>query len=280
MTDQTQPYTRSSDLPFFEHPPVTQVDMGLQLQGLRLRAVDLGALHSRFAKYYPVVEEFPPLPMQIEQFQGNPRSGIHFEFQLLDRPPLPMLVFMANDRSSLVQVDSGRFFTSWRRSTGDTAYPRYENFRAEFARNLKVFNRFTAGIDVEAKVTQAEISYINDIPIEQEPRPDILAQNLPTSRGGSADEISAIGVTQHFTYRTSQGVDYARLHISSEPILVQLDKVLRISLVYRGEPRERFPDTDGFTAAMRFLDEGHDRIVQAFAENTTPEAHGKWGRVT
>jgi uncharacterized protein (TIGR04255 family) len=283
MTDQTQPYTRSSGLPFFEHPPVTQVDMGLQLQALKLRAVHLGPLHSRFEEYYPVIEEHPPLPMQIEQFQDNSPSGVRFQFQLLDRPPLPMLVFLAEDRSSLVQVDSSRFFCAWRRSNDNATYPRYENFRAEFVRNAEIFDRFTADINEEAKViTQAEISYINDIPIEGGLRPDILLQRLPSlSEQGSinAEEISSISIAQHFTYKTKEGVDFARLHISAEPISAESETMLRLSLVYRGEPRERFADVDGLTAAMRFLDEGHDRIVRAFAENTTPEAHRMWGRV-
>jgi len=110
MTGQLQAYTRPPDLPLFERPPVTQVDMGLQIQALKLRAIDLGALHSRFERHYPVIEEHPPSPLQIEQFPGKPLSGVHFQFQLLDRLPLPMLVFFSEDRSSLVQVDSSRFF--------------------------------------------------------------------------------------------------------------------------------------------------------------------------
>jgi uncharacterized protein (TIGR04255 family) len=224
------------------------------------------------------VEEFPPTPMQVEQFQQNPSSGIHFQFQLLDRPPLPMLVFLAADRSSLVQVDGSRFFTSWRRSTVNTTYPRYEKIRNEFTRNLRIFNRFAADFSAEPKVTQAEISYINDVPVGQDVRPDALVKNLPSSI--NANEISAIGITQNFTYHSPQGVDYARLHVNAEPIFAQPDDLLRISLIYRGEPRERFPEDDAFSATIRFLDEGHDRIVQAFAENTTIEAHGRWGRVT
>jgi uncharacterized protein (TIGR04255 family) len=282
MNGQMQAYTRAPDLPLFERPPVTQVNMGLQLQALKLRAIDLGTLHSRFDRHYPVIEEHPPSPLQIEQFPGNSPSGVHFQFQLLDRPPLPMLAFFSKDRSSLIQVDSSRFFCAWRRSSVDTTYPRYENFRSEFLRNLEIFDRFTIDINAETKIiTQAEISYINDIPIDQRSRPDILIQRLPglNSQDPLNGRITGIGITQHFTYATEQNVDYARLHISAEPVSTESGLVLRLSLVYRGEPRERFPDVDGLTAAMRFLDQGHDRIVRAFAENTTPEAHGAWGRV-
>ena len=109
MADQVQSSARSKDLPFFERAPVTEVNIGVQFQGVKLQAVQLGALHARFARQYPVVEEHLPPPLQIEQFQGKSPSGIHFRVELLDRPPLPMLVFLAEDRSSLVQVDHSRF---------------------------------------------------------------------------------------------------------------------------------------------------------------------------
>ena len=158
MADQVQSYTRSKDLPVFERAPVTEVNIGVQFQGVKLQAVQLGALHARFAKQYPVVEEHLPLPLQIEQFQGKSPSGIHFRFELLDRPPVPMLVFLAEDRSSLVQVDNGRFFCAWRRSTKDVRYPRYEVLREEFIRNLTIFDEFTREIGFEDKpVTQAEV---------------------------------------------------------------------------------------------------------------------------
>jgi len=194
-----------------------------------------------------------------------------------------MLVFLAEDRSSLVQVDNSRFFCAWRRSTKDVQYPRYEVLREEFVRNLAIFDEFTREIGFEDKpVTQAEVAYVNDIPVENNPRPDTLFYRLPTLSSDntmSADEISTISTTQHFTYKTLDGVDYARLHISAEPVIVDSEEMLRLLLVYRGEPHERFSETSGVVTIMRFLDEGHDRIVNAFSRNTTPDAHKTWGKV-
>jgi uncharacterized protein (TIGR04255 family) len=283
MADLVRSYTRSKDLPVFERAPVTEVNIGVQFQGVKLQAVQLGALHARFAKQYPVVEEHLPPPLQIEQFQRKSPSGIHFQVQLLDRPPLPMLVFLAEDRASLVQVDNSRFFCAWRRSSQDVTYPRYEALREEFIRNLTIFDEFTTELGLEDKpVTQAEIAYVNDIPVSDERRPDILFYGLPTLSGDaamSADEVSAVSTAQHFTYRTLDAVDYARLHISAEPVVVDSEKALRLVLVYRGEPHERFSEASGISTIMRFLDEGHDRIVRAFTLNTTSDAHNTWGRI-
>lgn len=283
MPDQVVSYRRSLDLPEFKYPPVTQVDIGLHIQALKLRAVHLGGLHERFREDYPLIEEHPPLPMQIERFQGGSPSGIQFQFQLLDRPLLPMLVLLTEDRSSLVQVDNTRFFCAWRRSSGDVAYPRYENIRAEFLRNVEKFDQFTIDVNAEAKsIVQAEISYINDISVGRGMMSDFLAYEAPIFDDGDSEDqskISAVSFMHHITYKNSRGIDYARLHISAEPITVGAESVLRLSLVYRGEPRERHPDEDALDAAMLLLDEGHDRMVRAFAEYTKPEAHLLWGRV-
>ena len=60
-------------------------------------------------------------------------------------------------------------------------YPRYEVLRAEFIRNLTIFDEFTTEIGFDDKpVTQAEVAYVNDIPMEDELRPDMLFYELPT----------------------------------------------------------------------------------------------------
>jgi uncharacterized protein (TIGR04255 family) len=284
MSEQAMPYKRSPDLPSYSSPPVTQVDIGLHIQALKLRAVDLGDLYGRFRENYPLIEEHPPSPMQIERFPGGSPSGVHFEFQLLDRPPLPMLVFLTGDRSSLVQVDSSRFFCAWRRSADDIAYPSYEKFRAAFVRNVEIFEQFTTDVDAEAKsIVQAEVSYVNDIPMRHEAMPDFLVREIPflANKGlPGEEEISSVCAAHHITYKTSQGVEYARLHISAEPVAVGAETALRLILVYRGEPREKYAGMDALSAVMSFLDEGHDRVVRAFTAYTTPEAHRLWGRVT
>jgi uncharacterized protein (TIGR04255 family) len=282
MAEQAQPYTRSLDLPLFERPPVTEVTIGLQVQGVRFRAVHLGALSAQYADRYPVVEERLPSPLQIEQFERKSPSGIHFQFQLLDRPPLPMVVFLAEDRSRLIQIDDSRFFWAWRRSAEEIEYPRYEMFREEFIRDANIYDDFTTEVGITNQaVTQAEIVYVNDIPMSEGPRPDMLAHVLPafaTRDMESAEEISTVSTSQHFTYKTQPGIDYARLHITAEPAVVDSEPVLRLSLVYRGEPHEQFAG-ESLADIMRFLDQGHDRIVRAFAANTTPEAQQEWGRV-
>lgn len=284
MAYQVPPYARPPDLPYFEHPPVTEVHMGMQLQGLRLRAFQLGDLYNRLSEHYPVVEEHLPPPMQVEQFAKPPLSGVQFQFQILDRPPLPLVVFMNDDRSSLIQFDNNRFYFAWRRATDDTQYPRYDKLRAEFIRNAIIFDDFlrSAGVEIQ-RATQAEIAYVNDIPMTNGERPDVLVEDLP---GISRDKdpmrlgtegVFSVSAEQRFTYRTEGGVDYARLRVNSEPVTVETQEVLRLSLVYRGEPYQKFGPGPGLSPSVQLMDEGHDRIVRAFTVNTTLESHRTWG---
>ncbi|ONI67605.1 hypothetical protein BWI15_31370 [Kribbella sp. ALI-6-A] len=253
--------------------------MGVSFEGIKVRAIDLGELRRRFVKTHPVVEEHPPVPLQVERFGRAARPGI--EFQFMDFPPIPMVVFLAEDRSSLIQVQGDRFHCAWRRVQDETPYPRYESFRRDFLANLQAFCA-QIGHD-ELPITQAEINYVNDMPTDGTERPDTLANLLPLSgrnRGNAVSvlpEISMVSTSQHFTMKSGEGVEYARLHIAGEPLAANPDTV-RLTFTYRGEPGGRTSGASMLEMIMGFLDEGHDQIVRSFAVNTTAEAQKNWGR--
>lgn len=282
MADQTLPYTRAPDLPLFERPPVRDVSMAIQFQQLPLRAVDLGRLRQLLEERYPHVEERPPIPLQVENFMRGHKPELEFQFSIMERPPIPMIIFTSADRSSLVQVQGDRFACAWRR-TDASDYPRYLHLREEFIRNVALFNNFViqaSGTDFQ--VTQAEILYINDLALPSGARPDVLAHAVPSPYPTEQPEhsaVSAVNIAHSITFRNADGIDYARLNIKADPILVEHEQVLRLSLLYRGEPYERTRQGTGLPHLMGFLDEGHDQIVRGFAANTTDEAQQPWRRI-
>jgi len=284
MTEGLLPYTRASDLPLFERPPVTEVAMGIQFQGPRLRAIDLSELVRRFADRYPLVEEHPPVALQVERFEQTHIQTVEFEF--FDRPPIPRVILLSAEKDSLVQVQSNSFHCAWRRVKEDTPYPRYESFRKSFVESAEAFAEFVNAITDggEIPVTQAEIIYNNDLPSGHEPIAITLSRALTivedVERVPRLSEAEEIRVTQRFAFENSHGIKCARLHVVAEPVVVDAETLLRLSLTYRGEPHTRFPEaTPGIPAIMRFLDEGHDQIVRAFAASTTAEVQAHWGRV-
>lgn len=275
-------YVRAADLPSFDNPPVTEVSMGIQLQAVGLRVVDLGSLYEIFRGRYPVVEEHPPASIQVEGFGQAIHAGV--QFQILERPPLPMLVLFASDKASLIQVQRDRFFCAWRRLDSAGEYPRYESLRRDFLGNLSAFAEFVLDTtSVRISPVQAEITYVNDVPFDGRTRPDLLTQRLPTSIWNDSTSAVPDAVTAsaalHYTFKNDDGLEYSRLHIASDPMRAEEDQVIRLALTYRGEPQRTSSDESPIASVMRFLDEGHDQIVREFTANTTPEFQKTWRRV-
>jgi uncharacterized protein (TIGR04255 family) len=276
------PYERPVDLPEYDRPPVSEVSIGIQMQGLPLQVTQIGLLWARFKDRYPQVEERPPLPPQLELFGQVPTQL--FQFQLLDVPPVPMVAFIASDRASLVQVQRDRFQCAWRRAAQDSPYPRYVKFRDDFTRDLGVFTAFFSEQDVmPLPVIQAEITYVNDIPASAHDATKILRiGQLPGFEevGLGPPESLRAAVSFRFENQGADATPYARLHMATEPLQAPSGEwLLRLALTYRGEPFNREGRSPEPTSAIiEFLDEGHERIVRAFAGATTDEMHSKWGR--
>ena len=276
-------YVRTSNLPLFDEPPVVEVRMGLHIRPIEMKARHVAALYDNFATRYPIVEELPLAPIQVEQFGRVPESGVQFE--LSNRLPLPRLVFLSADRSSLVQIQDRQFCCFWRKAREGGDYPQYENLRADFLKNVVEYSEYISNSGIgSVQVVQAEIAYVNEISTERTARPDVLSYKLPSLKATPTEsrlpESSATSISQHFTYRNKNGVDYARLHIAAEPRIAKSGPALRMSLAYRGEPSELSPSREPVVdLLLRFFDEGHDQIVRAFAANTTAEAHKAWRRV-
>jgi uncharacterized protein (TIGR04255 family) len=286
MADSAPPYARAVDLPLFENPPVREVSIGIQYQSLPIRAVDLGLLRDRFQDRYPEVDERTPVVLQIENLTRRHGPDVQLQFAIADRMPIPMLVLTSADGSSVVQFQADRMACGWRR-TGTIGYPRYEDLRDEVLRNLTIFADFVENVrdGEDIKVTQAEVGYVNSIPMPEGGRPDVLANAVPVhlpllnDRAGQLT-VSALNAGYSLTFENVDHVDYARLHVRGDPDLTATDPTLRMTLIYRGEPYERSGATPSLEGLMAFFDEGHEQIVRAFAANTTAEAQRSWRRST
>lgn len=276
-------YVRRTGLPRYSNPPVSQVSLGFHFQGFSLRAVDFGRMYDSLRDAYPVVEESAPIASPIEQF-GGPQAPV-LQFQFMDRPPVPMTTLLDERRGRLVQLQSDRFSCAWRKVPGDEMYPDYEELRSQFVLNAMALEQYADSLDApDLLVVQAEITYINDVPLDGRsgwelarrmlrsgPRPSDASVELPTP-----DEFK---MAQTHTIDNEIGNPSARLHIAAESVWADTGPVYRLALTYRGQPGEHFPGrSDAFDTMLAFFDEGHAKIVTAFTEVTSPEMHRLWGR--
>lgn len=264
---------RPAHLPNFTSPPLDEVVLGVQFSppanysGLISKDVwDL------FKLQYPTVQELPLLEPSFETFGGqSPGPGVKFH---IGAPPVRnRLWFISEDQSHLIQFQEDRFLTNWRKKRVDQEYPRFEkienSFESCFASLNELFNKtLQSGIDIN----QAEISYINIIPID-----DFSSIGHWIKIGGlGGANIEGFAMQFSEIALDSSNKPYARLHHEIQSVIAvdQKSKAVRLALSFRGKP----PGTR-VSDALDFFRAGREKIVLRFTDMTTETAHEAWGRV-
>lgn len=128
---------RLEDLPDFRKPPLAETVLSLQFEPIAgLTTAHLGLLWQRFREQLPLIEEQPPLPPVVEKF--GPPAPSQVEVTVEEKPPVPRLWFLNQDKTELIQVQADRFIHNWRKIEGLELYPRFvgpirEKFRSAYA---------------------------------------------------------------------------------------------------------------------------------------------------
>ena len=273
---------RSSDLPDYAAPPVTEVVLSLQFEPLTgLRTVHLGLLWQEFQDRYPRTEELAPLPPVFETFPGTGQPPLSVQFQLLDAPPVPRIWLLEEPGNRLLQVQQDRFIHNGRQVGEGDDYPRYERIRQTFVDELQVFSRFLERTGLgEIRPNQCEVTYRNHIePGECWTRPGQLEGALTLWASAPPDpflgEPEEARFAVQYLIQGAAGGPTGRLHVTLEPARRTSDgtPVLVLDLTARG-----WPQGEGIGGVLQFLDTGRERIVRAFTALTTPCQQRVWGR--
>ena len=269
-------------LPDFEHPPVVEVALAVQFEGLSaLRTPQLGLLWERFRDRFPRVEEHPPLEPVFERFgvRGVPRGSIQVE--MLRKPPVPRCWFLNESGTKLIQVQQDRFMHNWRKGVGSEPYPRYEHVRETFAKELEVFQQFLRDESLgELLPNQSEVTYVNHIVSgDGWSHHGELAKVLTLCGDSYTEEFlpepEEIQVSGSFVIPSEKGEPAGRLRFSIEPVYRREDDwaLFLLKLVARGQP-----PAATIEGALEFLDIGREWIVRGFASLTTSTMQSAWGR--
>lgn len=178
--------------------------------------------------------------------------------------------FISETENHLIQFQPDRFLTNWRKNPNDQPYPRFEGIAAAYDLSLKklaVFFKDRFGHDMI--VNQAEVTYINIIPVESFSEATKYFKNLKYS----IPEIEGLNVTMVEIIKDDQNKPYARLIMEIQSaFLSDGRRVYKMSLIFRGKP-----EGYGCDDAMKFLAQGRETIVLTFKDQTTNEAHKLWG---
>jgi len=240
----------------------------------------MGLLWDRFRDKFPRIQIHPQRSPSFEVF-GKPRESTSGDIVLeFSSHPSPLVWYVSEDESELIQVQKNRFVFNWR--CRDKEYPRYGHVRKAFSNHLEVFRSFLAEekISEELRTNQWEITYVNHIE-----RGDLwrkhsdLGEIIPSwkhrTNGGFLPKPEDVAL--NIRYRINdEGEDIGRLHIVAQPVFAAPTKepIIMLRLTARG-PCQGGEMTDDL---LRYLDIGRKWIVQGFTSITSPQMHENWGR--
>lgn len=255
------------------NPPVVEMALGVQFRPLfHLRGIVLGRLRERWRATHPHVEEQPPLPPAIE---GPVGPGINLQIGF---GPVPnaRYWFLSETGADIIQLQNDRIVVNWRNVEAGERYPRYDVMIERFQRAFADLSAFVKDEQLgQIGITQAELSYINDV-------------GAPATEDGVGLEKLLRGwpgTPQHHLGQPVQarlqlsfdvpdvGHPPVRMFVSVEPTMhVNGEQRELMTLSVRGAPVD-----DSEAAALKFLDGAHEHLVQSFLELTPENMHSTWG---
>lgn len=272
---------RPEDLPDFRRPPLAETVLSLQFEPIAgLTTVHLGLLWQRFRERLPLIEEQSPLPPVVEKF--GPPAPAQVEVTVEEKPPVPRLWFLNQDKTELIQVQADRFIYNWRKMEGLELYPRFDPIRDKFRNEVDTLVQFLKdeGMDAPA-VNQCEVTYVNHIEPsgvwQQHGQMERVLANWCASPDRRFLPEAEDGVVRmRFVMRDESGKPVGRLHVLFQPAWKKTDNtpIMVLNLTARGEPLG-----EGIEGAFRFFEVGRRWIVNGFAELTTTEMQRVWERI-
>lgn len=265
--------TPDAALPEFDAPPVVEVALGIQFRPVfGLRPIELGGLRETWRAEYPLAQEQPPLPPQVEAPTAGP-----LQVQFVVGPGLQTRVWFLNEpQTELVQLQHDRLTVNWRQAVPDAPYPRYPHVREVFQRRFADLRDFVDDRHLGSlSVIQAEVTYINAI----EPNEGQLGRlggalsnwQPPTSHHlGEPEQARAAMV---FPVHDA-GRPPVRMYVAVDPAQRPDGRpVLFLTITVRGAPAG-----DDLNAALRFMDQARNHVVRSFTELTPETMHTQWER--
>jgi uncharacterized protein (TIGR04255 family) len=195
--------------------------------------------------------------------------------------------YLTETGDQLVQVQPDRLVHNWRRTSLEEPYPRYETLRPAFAAEAELLLEFLSEAGLPAPhIAQAEVTYINPIPMSTLGQPPDLGRVLAPWSGVYSDGFLPLAEDVGFNVRyripdSSSGQPVGRLNVVGNPALqpgapgAEPEEVFMLQLFARGGPL----GSGGLDGAIAFLDLGHDWVVRGFTSLTTEVMHAEWGRV-
>ncbi len=267
-------------LPEFERPPVVEVAVSVQFDEPAISGPLIMLRWSQIRNSFPKYEEVPPIPFNIEMFDG-PREP-RFEFEISDAPPTPRFFMKSESESEILQVQENMFGYSWRKLAPTDEYPRYKKIISGFKRELAAFQMFLSEENLgDISPVQCEVTYVNIILPEEvwsshSELGKIVPSATPRLTEGFLPPPEQSRYVAQYVISGDDGLPQGRLYVSVEPGYIMGEKtpMYLLKLTARGAPQ-------GLCRAgvIKTMDIGHEWIVRGFTTLTSGEMHQAWERM-
>jgi len=268
--------SRPDNLPDYQNPPLNEVVLGVQFAPAQgYQQIRAGEVWKLYQSDFPLVEEQLPIPPNFETF-GLPFQGNALNFGFVTGAMHDRFWFLSPSKDELIQFQPDRLLHNWRKVKGhNNSYPRFEKIIASFEKELFCLEQYFRSLSPQdIKCNQAEISYINYIPLDHDGPRSQFSNWLRFLNFGNPEPDDA-SVTLRRTLIRSDGAPYGRIICELNTALnPQGARMLVLTLTVRGAPLDQ-----SISAALQFLKGGRDVIVEEFTSITTDSAHELWGRV-
>lgn len=259
---------------WFDEPPVAEVALSMQTAPTSgLQTAHMGAFwETALRSHYPLTQDQPAAPPSVESFETTSWAPmVMFGVGV----PMGRQWYLTADQTRLVQIQNDRLVLNWRRLQSQD-YPHYDQLRAEIERVAALWSDFLEARGLPRQpVVQADVTYINQIPIEA-PLADlsdigallrVLRPDWPTQLGTP----EMVQLDQRFRL-DGPGGKPARLYLTVAPgLLPGGADYLSLNLAIRGAPAG-----PTMADALAWMDFGHNQIINTFAAITTETMRQKW----
>lgn len=255
-------------------PPVVETIMGVQFTPLsKLRVTDFGLFQQSLGeREFSKVEERERLLPIIER--SGPLVAERL-FQISSAVELPRVLFIGpktEKGQQVIQIQQDRFLQNWRTAAGKSDYPTFEYNCDQFERSFAKFETFIEERGLGTiRIDQAELTYVNHIPIETGTKSWRSASNIfRIFRHIESIELEGFSFSGSNWNNELSG----RIYLMVQPAQAsQSDKtLLDFRLVARGAPAG-----SSYGSALDWLKSAHVKVIEHLVRMVEPAEYKKWG---
>ncbi len=252
----------SEAIPSYASPPLTEVAFGIQFTPVALQTAHVGKFWTEVGTDFPLTQDAPPLPDVAE----TPSVS------LLTMPPLRRSLLVSKDTEYLLQIQDSKFFHNWRRSSGDSKYPRFKTLFPSFVAYWKRFSEFLAQQRLGTPVpVRYELTYVNalenvgNMKVEE----SVKLVNWDSFNTGFLHSPETANTAWVFALPDAKG----KITVgTNRAIRDKGQSAVVLSLSCSGEAKDKQYSIE------QWFDTAHEYIVRGFTDLTTEPAQKVWGR--